>query len=152
MTATDILLVEDNLHDVEMILYAFSEHDMSYQVLALQDGAKALDYFFGAQGCLREPAAQLPKLILLDLKLPRINGIEVLKRLKSDERTRPVPVVVFTSSNESRDKRACYSFGANSYIVKPLDSDEFSRFIADIGAYWMRMNTTTHYPHETGGM
>ncbi len=152
MAATDILLIEDNRHDVEMILYAFNEYDMSYQVLALQDGAKALDYFFGAQGCVHEVPAQLPKLILLDLKLPRINGIEVLKRLKSDGRTRPIPVVVFTSSNESQDKRECYSLGVNSYIVKPLDSDAFSRFVADIGSYWMRMNATPHYQHETGRM
>ena len=150
MAATDILLIEDNRHDVEMILYAFNEHDMSYHVLALADGAKALDYFFSACGCLHEAAAKLPKLILLDLKLPKVNGIEVLKRLKFDERTRHIPVVIFTSSNESQDRLECYSLGANSYIVKPLDSDEFSRFIGDIGSYWMQMNETAHYYHETG--
>jgi two-component system, response regulator len=138
--AVDILLVEDNRHDIEMIMYSFEEHGMRYHMLAVQDGAKALDYFFGDHGCLHGGTAQMPRLIMLDLKLPRVNGVEVLKRLKSDTRTRHIPVVVFTSSNESRDKLECYSLGVNSYIVKPLDSDEFSRFVADIGSYWIRMN------------
>ncbi len=140
MSLVDILLVEDNRHDIEMIMYAFGEHGMHYQILALQDGATALDYFFGSQGCLQDASTRLPKVIILDLKLPRVSGIEVLKRLKGDARTRHIPIVVFTSSNESQDKLECYSLGVNSYVVKPLDSDEFSHFVADMGSYWISMN------------
>jgi two-component system response regulator len=143
--AADILLIEDNLQDIEMVLFTFREHDMNYPVLVLQDGVYALDYFFGAEGCgIREETSPLPKVILLDLKLPRVNGVEVLKALKSDERTRHIPVVVFTSSGESRDKAACYALGVNSYVVKPMNSDEFSRVVAGIVSYWIEMNAALY--------
>src|SRR5574340_584433 len=145
MAAADILLVEDNLQDIEMVMFTFREHGMNYPVRVLQDGVQALDYFFGAEGCgIREEGGRPPKVILLDLKLPRVNGVEVLKALKSDERTRHIPVVVFTSSGESRDKAACYALGVNSYVVKPMNSDEFSRVVAAIISYWMGMNTALY--------
>jgi two-component system response regulator len=144
MDCADIILIEDNLQDIEMILDAFKEHNKVYKVHAVNDGAEALDYFFGPQGCIEEASTQFPKLILLDLKLPKVNGFEVLDRLKSDERTKQIPVVMFTSSNEYVDKVQCYALGANSYIVKPSDAEVFSRFAADIGSYWLARNRTIY--------
>ncbi|MGD1152816.1 MAG: response regulator [Syntrophales bacterium] len=140
----DILLVEDNPHDAEMILETLSQQDISTRVHAISDGAEALDYLFGPQGCLAKAEVRLPKLILLDLKLPKVSGLEILKRIKSDERTRNIPVVVFTSSDEARDRTESYRCGANSYIVKPMQAAAFSRFVADVGAYWVSMNMTTY--------
>lgn len=144
MDCADIILIEDNLQDIEMILYAFKEHNKIYKIKVLHDGAEALDYFFGLQGCIYEAAIQFPKLILLDLKLPKINGFEVLGRLKSDEQTKQIPVVMFTSSNEHVDKVQCYALGANSYIVKPSDAEVFSHFAVDIGSYWLARNRTIY--------
>jgi two-component system response regulator len=144
MDGADILVIEDNRHDVEMIIETISEKDISDTVHVINDGAEAIDYFFGPQGCVEDVSCQLPKLILLDLKLPKVSGLEVLKSIKSDERTRYIPTVVFTSSNEARDRMESYLLGANSYIVKPMDADRFSRFVADIGAYWIFMNRSTY--------
>jgi CheY-like chemotaxis protein len=140
----DILVVEDNPHDAEMILETLSGQDISNKVLAINDGAEALDYLFGPEGCLAKAAVCLPKLILLDLKLPKVSGLEILEQIKSDERTRHIPVVVFTSSDEPRDRTESYRRGANSYIVKPMQAAAFSRFVADVGAYWVLMNMTTY--------
>ncbi|MGC9976246.1 MAG: response regulator [Syntrophales bacterium] len=144
MDAIDILLVEDNPHDVEMILETLSRHDISDKVRAISDGAEALDYLFGPQGCLAKTDIRLPKLIILDLKLPKVSGLEILKRVKADERTTHIPVVVFTSSDEARDRIESYMRGANSYVVKPMQAAAFSRFVADIGAYWVSMNITPY--------
>lgn len=144
MDYTDIILIEDSPQDIEMILDAFKEHNMAYEVHVLTDGAGALDYFFGPQGCIFGATSQFPKLILLDLNLPKVDGFDVLKHLKSDEKTRQIPVAVFTSSNEYVDRVQCYALGANSYIVKPLDSEVFSRFVADIGSYWLGKNRTVY--------
>jgi CheY-like chemotaxis protein len=140
----DILVVEDNPHDAEMIMETLSGQDISSKVLVISDGAEALDYFFGPQGCLAKAEVYLPKLILLDLKLPKVSGLEILKHIKSDERTRHIPVVVFTSSDEARDRTESYRRGANSYIVKPMHAAAFSRFVADVGAYWVSMNMTPY--------
>lgn len=140
MDYNDIILIEDNLQDIEMILDAFKEHNMIYKVHVLKDGAEALDYFFGPQGCIHEASAQFPKLILLDLKLPKVNGLDVLKHLKSDEQARQIPVAVFTSSNEDLGRAQCHTLGVNDYIVKPLDSEAFSRCVADIGLFWLEKN------------
>lgn len=140
----EILIIEDNCQDVAMILDAFHEQNIHDKVHVLRDGEEALDYFFGPQGCLRKADVCYPRFVLLDLKLPKVGGLEVLKRLKSDERTRDIPTVVFTSSNEARDRSESYLLGANSYIVKPLDADCFSRFVADIGSYWFIMNRTPY--------
>jgi two-component system response regulator len=144
MDYRDIILIEDNLQDVEMILDAFKEYNKFYTIHVMNDGAEALDYFFGPQGCINKATTQFPKLILLDLKLPKVNGFEVLGRLKSDELTRQIPVAMFTSSNEYVDRVQCYALGANSYIVKPSDSEVFSRFVADIASYWLSRNRTIY--------
>ncbi len=144
MDDADVLLIEDNRHDMEMIIEAFREQAVHDRICSFQDGAAALDYFFGPNGCLQREPVHLPRLILLDLKLPKIGGLDILKRLKSDERTRPIPTIVFTSSNEARDRIECYLSGANSYVVKPLDADSFSQHIADIRSYWVEMNRVAY--------
>jgi CheY-like chemotaxis protein len=140
----DILLVEDNPHDAEMILDTLSRQDISNRVFAISDGAEALGYLFGPEGCLAKAEIHLPKVIFLDLKLPKVSGLEILKRIKSDERSRQIPVVVFTSSDEVRDRIESYGRGANSYVVKPMQAAAFSRFVAEIGAYWVSMNMTPY--------
>jgi two-component system response regulator len=144
MDSVDIILIEDNRHDVEMILDAMSGQCMTDKVCILRDGAEALDYFFGPEGCFHDATVHLPKLILLDLKLPKVSGLEFLKHIKSDERTRHIPTVIFTSSNEAEDRTKSYFLGANSYIVKPLDADIFSQFVMDIISYWVSMNRAVY--------
>lgn len=145
MSAAEILIVEDNRHDVVMIQEAFSENNIKEKIRILGNGAELLDYFFGPEGCFApNNALPCPRFIMLDLKLPKVGGLEVLKRLKADQRTKHIPVVIFTSSNEAKDRSECYLSGANSYIVKPLDADCFSRFVADIKTYWFMMNRTCY--------
>ncbi len=145
MSLTDVVLIEDNRHDIEMIFDALREHNLNCSTVALTDGAKGLEYFFGADGCVHIKGSRLPRLVLLDLKLPKVNGLEVLKGLKGDERTRHVPVVVFTSSNEYCDKQESYALCVNSYLVKPLDAEKFSRFVAKTVKYWLTINTTSYF-------
>jgi two-component system, response regulator len=144
MYKADILLVEDNHHDVELILDAIREDYITDKVCILRDGAEAVNYFFGPEGCLLSGEVYLPKLILLDLKLPKVSGLELLKQIRSDERTKHIPTVIFTSSNEAEDRIESYFLGANSYIVKPLDADIFSRFVMDIISYWVSMNKAVY--------
>jgi two-component system, response regulator len=144
MNTVEILIIEDNRHDVAMILEAFCEQNIKEKICVLCNGAEALDYFFGTRGCLQKTDFCCPRFILLDLKLPKVGGLEVLKRLKSEEQTRDIPVIVFTSSNEVKDRSECYLLGANSYIVKPLDADCFSRYVTDIKTYWFMMNRTSY--------
>ena len=143
MENPEIVIVEDNYHDIEMITDAFNELKVNRKVCVLRDGAEATKYFFNSAGGLNFNISALPKLILLDLKLPKINGLEVLKALKMNEATRSLPVVIFTSSNEVRDRVSSYELGANSYLVKPLDADEYFVYIRDIIKYWIGMNVTT---------
>lgn len=134
----EILLVEDNPHDIKLALHAFRSHNLINRVQVVRDGAEALNVIFaGDQG---ESFVNCPKVILLDLKLPLIDGIEVLRRLKSDERTRQIPVVIMTASSEEPDIQTCYQLGANSYIVKPVDFDQFTAAVRDIGMYWLLLN------------
>ncbi len=144
MDNVDILIIEDNRHDAELILEALEGLDIGNRVRAIHDGVEALDYFFGPDGSLKKADAHLPKLLLLDLKLPKVSGLEILKRIKSDERTMHVPTVIFTSSSESQDRSESYKLGADSYVVKPMDADTFSRYVHDIGKYWLSMNTTIY--------
>jgi len=144
MDFADIVVIEDSNHDAEMIMDAIHDQDTSSRIKIFGDGSDALDYFFGSKGCSREHTFLLPKFIILDLKLPKVGGIEVLKRLRSDERTKHVPVVVFTSSNELKDRHESYIFGANSYIVKPLDSDAFTHVVRDLATYWISINSVLH--------
>lgn len=134
----EILLVEDNPHDVKLALHAFRSHNLANRVHVTRDGAEALEFLFGTGRY--EGRTELPKVILLDLKLPLIDGIEVLRQLKSDERTRHIPVVVLTSSREEPDIQACYQLGVNSYIVKPVDFDQFMSAVREIGMYWLLLN------------
>jgi len=144
MTNAEIIIVEDNPHDLEMILDAFCESEIKSRTLILRDGVEATDYFF--RDAEEGAASNLcpPLLILLDLKLPKVNGMEVLRRLKSDEKTKCIPVVVFTSSNEARDKKESYRLGANSYLVKPLDADRFAQDIKYIINYWTTLNVNAY--------
>ena len=136
----DILLVEDNPDDVLLTLHSFKKHHIANRVHVLRDGAEALDYFFGAQGSggLDPPAP--PKVVLIDLKLPLVSGLELLQQLKSDPRTQMIPVVVLTSSSEEPDIITSYQLGANSYIVKPVDFDQFSAAMRTLGMYWLVYN------------
>ena len=135
----EILLVEDNPHDAELTLRALKKHQLANNVVHAADGAAALDMIFGENG-FANPLK--PKVILLDLKLPKINGIEVLQRLKEDPRTKTIPVVVLTSSREDSDLSRCYELGVNSYIVKPVEFDAFVAAVAELGFYWLLLNET----------
>jgi two-component system response regulator len=135
----EILLVEDDPNDVELALRALNRHNLANRVHVARDGVEALEYLG-----LREPGPsaiiELPKLVLLDLKLPRIDGLEVLRRIKASESTRMIPVVVLTSSAEERDLVASYALGVNSYIVKPVDFESFMDAVAELGFYWLLIN------------
>ena len=135
----EILLVEDNPDDVALMLHAFKTANLANPINVLRDGVEAVDFLFD-NGAAGEERPALPKLILLDLKLPRLDGREVLKRLKADPRTRRVPVVVLTSSTEERDVMQPYECGVNSYIVKPVDFEQFTEAIRDLGMYWLVIN------------
>jgi two-component system response regulator len=139
-TQSSILLVEDNANDLELALHALKRGNLASQIDVARDGAEALDYIF-CRGAFsgRDPADQ-PRVVLLDIKLPLVDGIEVLKAIRADEKTRAIPVVMLTSSAEDRDLKACYDLGANSYIVKPVDIDQFFAAIQQVGVYWLVLN------------
>jgi two-component system response regulator len=134
---SDILLVEDNLSDVTLTLHAFKTANLANHIHVARDGVEAIEYLFGDGS---EVPERLPRIILLDLKLPKLDGHEVLKRVKSDARTRQIPVVVLTSSAEERDVMRTYDVGANSYIIKPVDFEQFTEAVRDIGKYWLEIN------------
>jgi len=138
--AIEILLVEDNPADVELTLRAFKKHAIVNPVHVVSDGAAALDFLFSTGGYAGQEMLGHLKLVLLDLKLPKVNGIEVLQRIKADERTRRIPVVVLTSSREEPDIQKCYQLGVNSYIVKPVDFNTFLDAISQVGLYWLLIN------------
>ena len=134
----EILLVEDNPHDVELTLRALKKHNLANKVQVVTDGAAALDFIFNT-GSFSGQTKPL-KVILLDLKLPKVSGLEVLQRLKHEERTRSIPVVVLTSSHEDRDIQECYRLGVNSYVVKPVEFEAFAKTVAEMGFYWLLVN------------
>jgi two-component system response regulator len=136
----EILLVEDSADDVELTLRALQSRNLANQVFVARDGAEALEVFFGERAHPLREIGVTPRVILLDLKLPKVDGLEVLKRLKADERTRSLPVVVLTSSREEPDIAAAYRLGANSYIVKPVDFEAFARAVSEVGLYWLLLN------------
>lgn len=138
----DLLLVEDNPSDQELATYVLERNNLSHNFLILNNGADALDYIFCTGIYSDRPEDEFPRIILLDLKLPKIDGIKVLQRLKSDPRTKTIPVVVFTSSNQETDILKTYQLGVNSYIVKPIEFKQFSEWIFKIAEYWLNMNTT----------
>lgn len=138
----EILLVEDNPNDAELTLRALKKNDLANSVVHAKDGAEALDFIFGEATELESDIANAPKVILLDLKLPKVDGIEVLERLKGDPRTRSIPVAVLTSSREDSDLNTCYALGVNSYIVKPVEFDSFVKAVNELGCYWLLLNET----------
>jgi len=141
-----ILLVEDNPDDVALTLRALKSHNITNDVVVAEDGAQALDYLFGAKANALED--ELPAVVLLDLKLPKVNGMEVLQRIRSEERTRLLPVVILTSSDEERDVIDGYSLGANSYVRKPVDFVEFTQAAKQLGLYWLLMNRAPPVPRR----
>ena len=136
----EILLIEDNPNDAELAMYALQKNRLANHIVLLRDGAEALDYLFSEEVGAGSGRGGTPQLILLDLKLPKIDGIDVLRRLKSDARTRCIPVVMLTSSREERDIAESYRLGVNSYIVKPVDFDQFTKAVQEIGLYWLLLN------------
>jgi two-component system, response regulator len=131
--AVELLLVEDNPADEELTLHVLQKNNLANRIQVVRDGAEALEFLFGHAG-------NVPRLILLDLKLPRLNGLEVLARIKQDTRTKTIPVVVLTSSREDADLKACYELGVNSYIVKPVDFVQFTESVRQLGLYWLLFN------------
>jgi two-component system response regulator len=136
----EILLVEDNPNDAELAIRALKTHNLANKLVWLKDGVEALDFIF-AQGQYADRSIDdVPKVVLLDLKLPRVGGLEVLEKVKSDKRTKTIPVVVLTSSSEERDIVTSYNLGVNSYILKPVDFDKFSDAVKEVGLYWLLKN------------
>jgi len=135
-----ILLVEDNPDDELLAIRALEKNNIMNEVVVARDGTEALDYLFGAGAYAGRDMSVMPQIILLDLKLPKIDGLEVLRRLRNDERTKLLPVVVLTSSKEDRDLTECYSLGANSYICKPVNFAQFTEAIRQLGLYWLVLN------------
>ena len=136
----EILLVEDNLNDVELTLRALQKQNLASKVLVVKDGVEALEFIFATGAFAHRKIENRPKVVLLDLKLPKIDGIEVLSRMKNDERTRHIPVVMLTSSQEERDVLDTYNLGVNSYIVKPVDFSNFVHAVSELGLYWGLLN------------
>lgn len=136
----EILLVEDNPNDVKLALHAFKTHHLANQVHVVRDGAEALEFIFCTDRYAHRNCEDGPKVVLLDLKLPLVDGSEVLRRMKSDERTKVIPVVILTSSREERDIVESYQLGVNSYIVKPVDFDQFTEAVKNLGYYWLLLN------------
>jgi two-component system response regulator len=136
----EILLVEDNASDAEMTIYALSKNHLTNKLVHVKDGALALDFLFGEGIYAGRNIEIKPKVILLDLKMPKVNGIEVLEKIKLDPATKTIPVVVLTSSMEHPDVEKCYKLGANSYIVKPVEFENFSQAVKELGLYWMLLN------------
>ncbi|MEZ4774451.1 MAG: response regulator [Bacteroidia bacterium] len=140
LKTVDILLVEDNASDAELIQISLEEQQLFPSVSIVRDGEKALDYIFARKEFSDRQGEENPKLILLDLKLPKVNGIEVLNSIKSTPETKSIPVVILTSSAHSKDIEECYRLGANSYIVKPIGFDDFSKIITHTVNYWLKIN------------
>jgi len=136
----EILLVEDNPNDVELTLHALKKNNLTNRVYVVRDGAEALEYLFSSGAYAGRDLNQTPKVILLDLKLPKVDGMEVLRRVKADASTRSIPVVVLTSSREERDIVESYQLGVNSYIAKPVDFEQFTEAVRQLGLYWLLLN------------
>jgi len=136
----EILLVEDNPNDIELTMRALQKQNLASKVFVVKDGAEALEFIFATGAFAERKIENRPKVVLLDLKLPKVDGIEVLRRIKSDERTKQTPVVMLTSSQEERDVLDTYNLGVNSYIVKPVDFSNFVHAVSELGVYWGLLN------------
>jgi len=133
----DILLIEDNENDAELAIRALQKNNVARHIIHLKDGEDALDFLFGNGRYIRRNINNKPRVILLDLKMPKVSGLEVLEQIKTNELTKKIPVVMLTSSKEHPDVEKAYSLGANSYIVKPVDFESFSKVVNDLGIYWL---------------
>jgi len=140
INTSEIILVEDNPSDAKLTIIALKDAKVGETVKHLKDGDEALDYIFGTGAYAKRIIRSNPAVILLDLKMPKVNGIEVLQKLKLDRRTKNIPVIVFTSSQEDRDVNECYRLGVNSYVVKPVEFNKFEEVIMEIGKYWLLVN------------
>jgi CheY-like chemotaxis protein len=140
LTPIELLLVEDNPQDLELALRALRKANLANRIHVARDGVEALEFIFGEGPFAGRPVSDGLKLILLDLKLPKVDGLEVLQRIKGDPRTRAIPVVVLTSSKEQRDVIESYQLGVNSYIVKPVNFERFTEAVHDLGLYWLLLN------------
>jgi two-component system response regulator len=136
----DILLVEDNPRDAELMVRALKKRNLANPIFVVEDGAAALDFVFCRGAFAHRDIARLPRVILLDIKLPKLNGLEVLEAIKAEERSRAIPVVIVTSSSEDPDIKKAYALGANSYVVKPVDSIAFIEAMSNLGLYWLLVN------------
>ena len=145
-TEVEILLAEDNSSDAEMTIAALKKNGLANKLLHVNDGAAALDFLFADGEYTGRSMEDKPKVILLDLKMPKVNGIEVLEKIRADERTKHIPVVMLTSSKEDPDIKKCYDLGVNSYVVKPVEFEDFQKVITELGLYWMIVN---QHPHKT---
>jgi two-component system response regulator len=137
-----ILLVEDNPDDVKLTLRALKKANVLNEVVVAQDGTEALDYLFGSGKYVGRDVNQKPQVVLLDLKMPKVDGFEVLQRIRADERTKLLPVVVLTTSSEDKDRVASYQFHANSFVRKPVNFEEFTEAVRQLGLYWLLLNET----------
>ena len=146
--SVEILLVEDNPDDVELTLHAFQKHHLANRVHVVRDGAEALDFLFCTGAYKDRRMENSPHVVLLDLKLPKVDGLEVLQRMKGDPRTRMIPVVVLTTSREDRDITESYRLGVNSYIVKPVNFERFTEAVRQLELYWLLMNEPPPIPRE----
>jgi CheY-like chemotaxis protein len=142
MNEVEVLLVEDNPNDAELTLRTLKKHNLANKLFHVKNGAEAIDFLFSQGAYTGRRVQNGPKLVLLDLKLPKVDGIEVLRKIKSDERTKVIPVVVMTSSREDRDLHECYRLGVNGYVVKPVEFDDFARAVSQLGLYWLLINET----------
>ena len=138
----EVLLVEDNPSDAELTMRALKKRNLANRLFHAKDGAEALDFVFAKGPFESRRVESGPKVVLLDLKLPKVDGLEVLRCIKSDERTKRIPVVVMTSSREDRDLETCYELGVNGYVVKPVEFEDFSRAVSELGFYWLLLNET----------
>jgi two-component system, response regulator len=135
-----ILLIEDNPDDEALAIRALKKNNIMNEVVVAHDGAEALDFLFGTGEYVNRDTSILPQVVLLDLNLPKLNGLEVLKRIRADDRTRLLPVVILTTSNEDRDRMESYKLGANSYIRKPVNFEQFNEAVQQLGIYWLVLN------------
>lgn len=139
-TDVEVLLVEDNPHEAQLALRCLKQFNLGSRLLHIDDGVDALDFIFIRGKYEGTRSSEMLKVVFLDLKLPRIEGLEILRQIKSDERTKTIPVVILTSSGEESDVRTAYQYGANSFIIKPVDFDTFNQTISSIGRYWILTN------------
>jgi two-component system response regulator len=139
----EILLVEDNPHDAEMTIRALKKANLANRLIHVKDGAEALDFVFAKGIYADREIGDKPKVILLDIKMPKVDGIEVLRQIKANETTKPIPVVIMTSSKEEQDVITSYNLGVNSYVVKPVDFEGFAKAVSELGFYWLITNQGT---------